>query len=153
MVNSRLIAHNSSLCHARPKINFCHLRIFIYFAISEIAISTILLIQSEKYFSNNIAIVQNLACHVERSEPLGRRPVGERQTSRICLLEKLLGGDKPPFVATDAFIPRRPCAGSFLPSGWQPTQILLCGQHLYYYQYFLLSTLFCFTLKNHRLVF
>ena len=84
--------------------------------------------------SNNIAVVQNLACHVERSEPLGRRPVGERQTSRkvranerkykpvydfsasaaelngiatICLLEKLLGGDKPPFVATDAFIPRR----------------------------------------------
>ena len=50
MVNSRLIAHNSSLCHARPKINFCQLRIFIYFAISEIAISTILLIQSEKYF-------------------------------------------------------------------------------------------------------
>ena len=87
MVNSRLIAHNSSLCHARPKINFCHLRIFIYFAISEIAISTILLIQSEKYFSNNIAIVQNLACHVERSE-----------TSRICLLPS-------------------PCAGSFLPSG------------------------------------
>ena len=30
----------------------------------------------------------------------------------ICLLEKLLGGDKPPFVATDAFIPRRPSARS-----------------------------------------
>ena len=38
-------------------------------------------------YSNNIAVVQNLACHVERSE-----------TSRICLLPS-------------------PCAGSFLPSG------------------------------------
>ena len=50
MVNSRLITHNSSRCHARPKINFFHLGIFIYFAISEIAISTILLTLSEIYF-------------------------------------------------------------------------------------------------------
>ena len=38
-------------CHATPKMNFFHLGIFIYFANSEIAISTILLVQSKKYFS------------------------------------------------------------------------------------------------------
>ena len=48
-----------------------------------------------KNIGNNIDVVQSIVCHVERSEPLGRRPVGERQTSRKCLLEKLLGGDKP----------------------------------------------------------
>ena len=36
----------------------------------------------ENRFGNNIDVVQSIVCHVERSEPLGRRPVGERQTSR-----------------------------------------------------------------------
>ena len=28
----------------------------------------------KKFFGNNIGVVQSIVCHVERSEPLGRRP-------------------------------------------------------------------------------
>ena len=41
--------HSVLRCHATQKINFCHLR-NPHFAISKITLSTILLVQSEKYF-------------------------------------------------------------------------------------------------------
>ena len=102
-------------------------------------------------FGNNIDVVQSIVCHVERSEPLGRRPVGERQTSRWVSWRKLLGEAKASFVATDAFIPRRPCARFFRryalsePLGrwkqWHSTRgERIYGQLLYYLLLFLVDT-------------
>ena len=53
-------------------------------------------------------------CHPETKFATRR---GQRQRSegshKVPWEKELLGGTKVPFVATDAFIPRRPCAGSF----------------------------------------
>ena len=62
---------------------------------------------------NNIDIVQSIVCHIERSEPLGRWPEGEKQTSRKCLL-------------------RSPCARSFALLRIHIVEESIIGQLLYY---------------------
>ena len=93
------------------------LRMLLQRLIAERGLQLILVVSREEdipgFVTRVVGCCQSQFCHPERSEPSGRWPEGEKQGSRRVSNVRLLWEDKPSVVATDAFIPRRPCAGSF----------------------------------------
>ena len=88
------------------------LRMLLQRLIAERGLQLILVVSREEDIPDFVTRVercgQSQFCHLERSEPSGRWPEGEKQGSRRVSNVRLLWEDKPPVVATDAFIPRRP---------------------------------------------
>ena len=88
------------------------LRMLLQRIIAERGLQLILVVSREEDIPDFVTRVercgQSQFCHLERSEPSGRWPEGEKQGSRRVSNVRLLWEDKPSVVATDAFIPRRP---------------------------------------------